>query len=556
MWGQILATMAPFLLSPIIDRLTGSDAAANDNSGLTPEQVANYNKIRMELANLALQTTKNRLGIESQYMPVATEAARQFADRYVNRPRSLVWGKGVFEPKSYWKPERINLDFPAADWKIPGLEPEEPVVPVGDPVPELPPGGGTQPPGGNPGQPGPGDGVFGPANMPPGIGWVSPGKITAGPYNPEMGSLMFVNQGIGNLPHTVYDPTSGSSIFAHQGIGDPPHTVYDPTSGTSMFAHQGVGNPPHTVYDPTSGSLMADLQTRPSTDYQFSAVPTELIAQYTKDALGGHGLLNLRTGEPGQGYGTTGFHPVMTMPTLRTGEGGQGYGASGFHPAMDLPALKTGDPGQGYGATGFHPTMTLPTLRTGDPGQGYGTAGFHPSMDLPTLKTGQPGQGYEAAGFVPQLDMPTIKQGEPGSAYSATNNPSVFGQFFEMPPPLSAAIEQINMMPPQDREELISSMGGLPPGMMVGSGGTLNARAGLGQENITKINGWLLAASTTLPWRRNYSDGSSDTFAGGLTGTPTGSNASRVFSTDPAVRYGVGPDDYYDVLGRKERKRG
>ena len=548
MWGQILATMAPFLLSPIIDRLTGSDAAANDNSGLTPEQVEDYNRIRLEMARLALQSTQSRLGIENQYMPVATEAARQFADRYVNRPRSLVWGKGVFEPKSYWQPKPIDLNFPAVDWKVPGEEPEGPSPPPPPPPPSPVPYPGPGPR--NPGQPGPGGSVFGPANMPPGIGWVSPGKITAGPYNPEMGSLMFVNQGIGNLPHTVYDPTSGSSIFAHQGIGDPPHTVYDPTSGTSMFAHQGVGNPPHTVYDPTSGSLMADLQTRPSTDYQFSAVPPELIAQYTKDALGGIGLLNLKTGQPGQGYGTTGFHPAMTPPDLRTGDPGQGYGITGFHPAMDLPIMKTGQPGQGYGTTGFYPAMDLPIMKTGDPGQGYGTTGFYPAMDLPIMKTGQPGTTYSAANnpslFGPKMQLPTmdtdLNPGELGA-----------GDSFQLPAETSTAIEQINLMSQEDREELISSLGGLPNGLMVGSGGTLNARGGLSQQDITKINGWLLTATLTIPWRRIYSDGSSTTFAGGVTGIPLGT--STLLSPDPAVRYGIGPDDYYDVLGRKERKK-
>lgn len=127
---------------PLVNTLFNVGAAAVDEE-YTPEQ--------QEAADLMLNAIKRRMGYEEQYMPSVLENVSNFAAEASNRPRSMLWGRGIFEPQLQQRDRGVAFDsgqfaMPSPDtgppplpkeddpggWKRRGAPPEvDPTDPVG-----------------------------------------------------------------------------------------------------------------------------------------------------------------------------------------------------------------------------------------------------------------------------------------------------------------------------------------------------------------------------------------------------------------------------------------
>ncbi len=492
-------------------------------------------KTQMEFANLLLSQLKSRMANENAYMPPALNAAFNYAEQVVNRPRGRIYAEGIFEPVLHDRPkidfklpEWTSWEDPNPDWKI---GEEEVVDPDPDPVPGPVPPGGT-----NPGQESPGGGA-GPANMPPGLGWVSPGLIKTdtdtttdltGPAN--MGPLYpgssYIDEGENRITGPanmgpMYPGTQGQ--WDDPNAGRPPGGLGNRNVFPGVYTDPNAGRPPGGlgnrnvfpgVYtDPNAGRPPGGLGNR----NVFPGVYTDPNAGRPEGGIGNRNVFpgvytDPNAGRPEGSIGNRNVFPgVYTDPNAGRPEGGIGL-------ANHLPTLRTGEEGQGYGP-GYTPHMVAPTLRTGEEGQGYGP-GYTPHMVAPTLRTGEEGQGYSAAGYHPEFVS-------------------------QVPHSIIQGVELLNSLPKNQRDDLIASTGGLPSGLFVMPNGMIGiSGGGAGINNM--MSAWIMHAVDKMS---NPPDA--------LRHSGSGGRSATAFSTDPATRYGVRPGDEFDpVTGQRKRKRG
>src|SRR3990167_9456215 len=85
--------------------------------------------VQKELAKLMLEQYKSRFANEEAYMPEALKTTFDYTKNTLNRPRNVVWGKGIFEPTLQ---PRKTYDIKTPDWNA--FEPSDPsteLVPPG-----------------------------------------------------------------------------------------------------------------------------------------------------------------------------------------------------------------------------------------------------------------------------------------------------------------------------------------------------------------------------------------------------------------------------------------
>ena len=147
--------------------------------------------VQKELAKLMLEQYKSRFANEEAYMPEALKTTFDYTKNTLNRPRNVVWGKGIFEPTLQ---PRKTYDIKTPDWNA--FEPS-------DPSTELVPPGVVEPPAVKVEDP-PGDGPVDPVGIepdPPGDG---PGGTK--PVDPW-------TDGLANMEPLVKVPNFGGNPF-------------------------------------------------------------------------------------------------------------------------------------------------------------------------------------------------------------------------------------------------------------------------------------------------------------------------------------------------------
>lgn len=486
--------------------------------------------VQEELAKLMLEQYKSRFANEEQYMPEALKTTFDYTRQTLNRPRNVVWGKGIFEPTLQ---PRQTYDIKTPEWNTFTPSPDLPPPSVDTAPGPVNPGGGG---GVNPGQESPGGGT-GPANMPPGLGVVSPGSVHTD--DPSDG-LAVGPSGAAVWPMTPHmaddsNKVAGPANWNPMAFGGVPSMGEDTqVAGPANMGPSypgsvpSISDDPSNTYNPNAGNMMALFQNIKK-DLSAGGGPANMGPTYggspaiSDDPTGGlydpslgnqmAGAQMPRTDLVGSAYNPANqaMMAAAQMPkTLKTGQEGQGYTPGGYMPAMVGPTLKTGDEGQGYSAGGYHPSMVAPTLRTGQEGQGYSAGGYTPSMVGPTLRTGQEGQGYSPAMNPGTFALPSL--------------PTTIDQTAAVDPTIAQGLTQLNGLGKEELERRVAAAGGLPPGLFFMPNGMLGFSGGSASVNAM-VGEWLANISRTsnAPPQLGNSQG----------------NEAGAFSPDPAIRYGV-----------------
>ena len=97
-----MAPIWPYLIPAgidLADRIGLMDALGlGDDRDYSPQEKRNMQS-QSEYNTLAMDIAKDRYGREQQYMPAASDAVFEYANRMSNQKRPTLWGRGIFEPK-------------------------------------------------------------------------------------------------------------------------------------------------------------------------------------------------------------------------------------------------------------------------------------------------------------------------------------------------------------------------------------------------------------------------------------------------------------------------
>lgn len=97
-----MAPIWPFLIPAgieLADRIGLMDALGlGDDRDYSPQEQRNMQS-QSEYNTLSMDIAKDRYARERHYMPAASDAVFEYANRMSNQKRPTLWGRGIFEPK-------------------------------------------------------------------------------------------------------------------------------------------------------------------------------------------------------------------------------------------------------------------------------------------------------------------------------------------------------------------------------------------------------------------------------------------------------------------------
>lgn len=114
----------------------GIGSLFGDSNNMTKEQKELLRQ-QAKAADLFTRMTESRFNTESQYMAPMMDAIFQNANAKMGAPRSLMWGRGIFEPNLQAR-ESQNMVLPEGAWEVRDSDlewddEEDPYIPVDDP---------------------------------------------------------------------------------------------------------------------------------------------------------------------------------------------------------------------------------------------------------------------------------------------------------------------------------------------------------------------------------------------------------------------------------------
>jgi hypothetical protein len=229
----------------LADRIGLMDAIGlGGGDDYSPQQQRNM-QTQDQYNNMAMQIAEDRYGREQQYVPSATDAIFEYANRMSNKPRSKLWGRGIFEPQFKDQPGQ-EIAAGQQSFQPAPYEPAEPSQPDLGYIPAMP-SEVTYDAGSGPGSYGEWEGD-GPVNigMPADSRNQGPGDIYRNPYDGQDNNG-FALSDEGDLYSRTMRGSDNKNAWAQAGAGTQDWSQLDAnmlSSGGSVVDGNGrVVNP-------------------------------------------------------------------------------------------------------------------------------------------------------------------------------------------------------------------------------------------------------------------------------------------------------------------------